>query len=187
MKQVDETFKNAKRDRDTRDAYRRAVIAAGDVLLWHGKMEGARTLYKQAESFGPAIPQQVHDARAGAYPNSLREYIGAGNYGAAIDLVDRWEETFPTDKVKGQTLYWRGKILLLRGQAQESLRFLDRAVRLTVGAGFETEARWLLAEALDQVGRTEDSRKELAKIVASGIDDEFTQRAKKKLLTKPEK
>jgi tetratricopeptide (TPR) repeat protein len=189
MKQVDETFKAAKVERATYDAYRRAIIAGGDVLLWQGKMEGARELYKQAEDLaakirGSAIPEQVHAARAGAYPNSLREYVGAGNYAAAIDLVDRWEETFPTDKVKGQTLYWRGKLLLLRGQPQESLRFLDRGMRLIVGAAFETEARWLLAEALDQVGRKEDSRKELAKLIATGIDDEFTQRAKKKLLMK---
>jgi tetratricopeptide (TPR) repeat protein len=184
MKQVDETFKAAKKDAQTRDAYRRAVIAGGDVLLWQGKVEGARELYKQAEALRSPIPEQVHAARAGAYPNSLREYIGAGNYAAAIDLVDRWEETFPTDKVKGQTLYWRGKLLLLRGQPQESLRFLDRGLRLTVGAAFETEARWLLAEALEQVGRKEDARKELAKAIATGIDDEFTQRAKKKLLMK---
>jgi tetratricopeptide (TPR) repeat protein len=182
--QVEETFKTAKRDEETLAAYRRAVIAAGDVLLWQGKREGARDLYARAQNLGRFIPEQVHAARVGAYPNSLREYIAAGNYGAALDLVDRWEETFSADKLKGQTFYWRGKILALRGQPRDAERYLDRAVRLTVGAAFETEARWLLAQALEQLGRKDDARKELAKLVASGLNDEYSKRAKEKLLQK---
>jgi tetratricopeptide (TPR) repeat protein len=182
--QVEETIKTAKIDEDVQAAYRRAVIAAGDVLLWQGKMEGARGLYARAEKLGKYIPEQVRAARVGAYPNSLREYIAAGNYSAALALVDRWEETFPTDKVKGQTLYWRGKLLALRGQPQDAERYLDRAVRLTVGANFETEARWLLAETLNKLGRKDDARRELAKLVASGLNDEFSKRAKEKLLQK---
>jgi tetratricopeptide (TPR) repeat protein len=182
--QVEETFKTAKCDEETLAAYRRAVIAAGDALLWQGKMEGARGLYTRAEKLSRFIPVQVHAARVGAYPNSLREYIAAGNYGAALDLVDRWEETFPADKLKGQTLYWRGKILALRGQPRDAERYLDRAVRLTVGAAFETEARWLLAQTLEHLGRKDDARKELAKLVASGLNDEYSKRAKEKLQQK---
>jgi tetratricopeptide (TPR) repeat protein len=182
--QVDETFKAARPERETRAAYRRAVMAAGDVLLWQGKLEGARQLYDRAESLGPYVPAQVRAARVGAYPNSLREYLGGGNYGAALDLVDRWEETFPTEKIKGQTLFWRGKVLLLRGQAQDAERFLGRAVRLTVGAEYETEARWLLAQDLEQLGRKDDARKELARLVATGLDDEYSRKAKQKLLVK---
>jgi tetratricopeptide (TPR) repeat protein len=184
LKQVDETLKTSKVDRETRAAYRRAVIAAGDVLLWQGKTEGARALYERAEHLGPDIPPQVRAARVGAYPGSLREYLGGGNYGAALDLVDRWEETFPTEKVKGQTLFWRGKVLLLRGQTQDAERCLDRAVRLTVGAEFETEARWLLAQALEWLGRKDDARRELAKLVATGLDDDYSRKARQKLLAK---
>jgi tetratricopeptide (TPR) repeat protein len=147
-------------------------------------LQGARDWYARAEKLGQFIPEQVRAARVGAYPNSLTEYLSAGNYGAALDLVDRWEETFPADKVKGQTFYWRGKILALRGQPQDAERYLDRAVRLTVGAAFETEARWYLAQTLEQLGRKDDARKELAKLVASGINDEYSKRAKEKILQK---
>jgi tetratricopeptide (TPR) repeat protein len=185
MQQVDDTLKAARRvDEDTAAAYRRAVIAVGDVLLWQGKLEGARQLYERAERLGPEISDQVRAARVGAYPNSLREYLAGGNYGAALDLVDRWEETFPTEKVKGHTLFWRGKVLMRRGQPQDAERCLNRAVRLTVGADFETEARWLLAEALERLGRKDEARRELAKLVATGLDDSFTRKAKQKLLTK---
>jgi tetratricopeptide (TPR) repeat protein len=181
--QVEETIKNAQRiDEETRAAYRRAVIAAGDVLLWQGKRDGARELYTKAERLTRnPIPSQVRAARIGAYPNSLREYISGGNFGAALDLVDRWDETFPTEKVKGHTFYWRGKILALRGRLQDAERYLQWAVRMTVGADFESEERWLLAQTLEQLGRKEEARKELGKLVASGLEDEFTRRAKEKL------
>ncbi|HEY7315653.1 MAG TPA: PKD domain-containing protein [Gemmataceae bacterium] len=183
LAQVEETAKNAPRlDDEERAAYRRAVIVAGDVLLWQSKREGARDLYVKAERLSKnPIPSQVRAARLGAYPNSLREYIGGGNFGAALDLVDRWDETFPTEKVKGHTFYWRGKILLLRGQPKDAERYLDMSVRLTVGADFESEERWLLAQALEQLGRKDEARKELAKLVATGLDDEFTRRAKEML------
>jgi PKD repeat protein len=124
LAQAEESVKSAPRlDDETRSAYRRAIIAVGDVLLWQGTRDGARELYVKAERLSRnPIPSQVRAARIGAYPNSLREYLSGGNFGAALDLVDRWDETFPTEKLKGHTLYWRGKILALRGQPREAER-----------------------------------------------------------------
>jgi hypothetical protein len=99
LPRVDEAVKGAKLDDETLAAYRRAVIAAADVLLWNGKPEAARALYDRAEKLGGRfIPRQVRAARIGAYPNALREFIDGGNFAAALDLVDQWDETFPTDK-----------------------------------------------------------------------------------------
>ena len=55
------------------------------------------------------------------------------------------------------------------------------AVELTTGAAFETEARWLLADALDQLGRKDEAKRELAKLIAVGLNDEFTKKAIEKL------
>jgi tetratricopeptide (TPR) repeat protein len=182
LAQVDETAKSARLDEETEAAYRRAVIAAGDVLLWHGKIDGANELYRRAEAHSDkVIPPQVRAALVGSYPNSIRDYIDGGNYGAALDAVKAWEEKFPTDKPKGQTFFWRGKLLALRGQHQDAARYLARAIGLATGAGFESEARWLLAGSLEQIGRPDDARKELAKLIASGLNDDFTRLARKKL------
>jgi hypothetical protein len=182
--QVEKTWQGARKDADTRAAYRRAVIAAGDVLLWNGKRNGAQTLYQRAEEpalVGQRIPDQVRAARVGAYPNSLRDYIAGGNHNAGLELVERWEETFPTEKLNGQTFFWRGKLLHLRGQDQDAARYLARAVGLGVGSNFESEARWLLAQALEKIGKPAEAKKELAKLIASGITDEFTKKAKESL------
>ena len=52
---------------------------------------------------------------------------------------------------------------------------------LGVGAPFEAEARWLLAVSLEQIGRTDDANRELAKLIASGLVDPFAEQAKEKL------
>ncbi len=175
LPQVEAAVKGAKLDDETLAAYRRAVIAAADVLLWNGKIEGARALYDRAEKLGGQfIPRQVRAARIGAYPNAIREFIDGGNFGAALDLVDQWDHTFPTDKPNGQTFFWRGKLLLLRGQPKEAARHLARALGLAPGAATESEARWLLAQALEAAGKSREARRELAKLVASGFNDPFT-------------
>ncbi len=185
LARAEESYKSAKGTAAELDAikksYRRAVIAMGDVRLWQGKIDDARELYAKAERLGDFIPAQVRAARLGAYPDSLQEYLDAGNTGAALDLVDKWDEKFPTDKPNGHSFFWRGKVLMARNQPQDAARCLGKAVRLTTGAPFETEARWLLAEALDQLGKKDEAKRELAKLVAVGINDEFTKKAIEKL------
>lgn len=191
--QADEIFtraeaaaKKERLDADGRAAYRRAVIAAGDVRLWHARTDDARALYHKAESLAArATAPQVRSAQIGAYPNLVRDFIESGDYGAALDVVDRWENNFPTEKLAGQTFFWRGKLLLLRSQPDQAARLLARSVGLASGAAFESEARWLLSRALKKLGRTDDARRELAKLVAAGFDDEFTAQAKQALTTEP--
>jgi tetratricopeptide (TPR) repeat protein len=157
------------------------VSAAGDVRLWQGRRGAAQKLYARAEKLGPFIPRRVRAARIGAYPNALREYVSAGNYGAALGLVDQWEESFPTDKLNGHTFFWRGKVLALRGQPRHGERCLKQALRLAGGAGWETEARWLRAGALEALGDYAEASKELARLVATGLSDEYVSKARAKL------
>jgi TolA-binding protein len=152
------------------------------VLLWNAKRNGARDLYRRAEALSqPIIPAQVRAARVGAYPNSLRELIASGNLSAALNIVQRWDEDFPTDKLAGETFFWRGKLMHLRDSHRDAAQYLARSVSLAPGASFESEGRWLLAGSLEKLGKPDDSRRELAKLVATGIQDEYTALARKKL------
>ncbi|MDP7274882.1 MAG: PKD domain-containing protein [Planctomycetaceae bacterium] len=192
LKQVNDVAVNAKpplqQDATAKMAYRRAINAAGDVLLWHGKTAEARGFYKRVEVLaGKPIPRSVRAARIGSYPNSIREYLVARNYGAALGTVERWEDQFATEKVKGHTFYWRGVTLALRGQHREASEYLDLAVTIAVGAEWENEARWRLALAFEAIGKPRRVRIELAKLVATGISDRWTDRARKKLKALPAK
>lgn len=185
LAQAEAVVKEKDVDDDGRRAFRKAVASAGDARLWQGRRAEAQKLYGRAEALLPrVIPPQVRAARIGAYPDSLRDYVAAGNYGAALDLVEQWDDLFPTDRLNGGTFFWRGKVLFLRGQPREAVRYLHRAVQIARGAAFESEARWLLAEALEAAGKAAEARTELARLVASGLRDEFTARAIDKLKRK---
>jgi tetratricopeptide (TPR) repeat protein len=183
--QAEAAAKRVRLDEVGMAAYRRSIIAAGDVELWHAHTDAARVLYRKAEALAARpVASQVRSAQLGAYPNLIRDFLATGDYGAALDVVDRWENQFPTEKLAGQTFFWRGKLLALRGRHQEAARHLARAVDLAVGAGFESEARWLWARSLIELGRVDDARRELATLVAAGFGDEFAERAKQELREK---
>ncbi|HVX13556.1 MAG TPA: PKD domain-containing protein [Pirellulales bacterium] len=180
--QVEAAPKKGRLDEAGLAAYRDCLIAAGDVQLWHARRDEARTFYRKAEALAVRpVAAQVRAAQIGAYPNLLAEFIDSSDYGAALDVVDRWERTFPTEKLAGQTFFWRGKLLALRSQHEQAARYLARAVGLAPGAVFESEARWLLAMSLKALGRPDDARRELAKLLAAGFNDSFAARAKKEL------
>jgi len=56
---------------------------------------------------------------------------------------------------------------------------------LSQGASHESEARWLLAGELEQIGRSDEARRELALLIKSGIKDEFREKARQKLGKEP--
>lgn len=182
LKQVEQTTRNSRTTAEVKAAYRRAINAAGDVALWNNQAQQARNYYRRVEAMrGQFIPSQVKAARVGAFPQAIRSYLAEANYGAALQVVDEWEDKFATDKVKGQTFFWRGAILSARQQYRDASRYLERSVTLAVGAAFETEARWRLAQSLQQLGREKESRVELARLVATGLTDTFTEQARQRL------
>ncbi|HQU44384.1 MAG TPA: PKD domain-containing protein, partial [Pirellulales bacterium] len=182
MGQAEAALKKSKLDAEALAAYRDCLIASGDVQLWHARRDEARLLYRQAEALAARpVAAQVRAAQIGAYPNLIADFIGSGDYGAALDVVDRWEKAFPTEKLAGQTFFWRGKLLALREQHEQAARYLARSVGLAPGAVFESEARWLLAQSLKKLGRTDDARRELARLIAAGFADTFAERAKREL------
>lgn len=182
FEQAEAAAKQTRLTEAARAEFRDCAIAAGDVRLWHAQRDEARNLYRRAEALASRrTAPQVRAAQVGAYPNMVREFIDSGDLGAALDVVDRWERAFPTEKIAGQTFFWRGKLLSLRGQHREAARYLARAIGLAPGAAFESEARWLLASSLKQMGRAEEARRELAKLIAAGFTDEFADKALQEL------
>jgi REP element-mobilizing transposase RayT len=189
LAQVEKTWKAGTDTAETRAAYRRALIAMGDVLLWNKKPADAVDFYRRAEALGAFIPSQVRKARIGAYPNGIRELIANGSHGAALDIVNRWDESFPTDKVNGQTFFWRAKLLALRGRHADAVRYFrlliprggSKEKAMAEGTAFESEARWLLAESLEKTGKADEAKIELARLVKTGFKDPFRDKAVAKL------
>jgi tetratricopeptide (TPR) repeat protein len=163
-------------------AYRAALISAGDGLLWSGLKGEAIEHYLQAEAAaGDPLPLSVRAARTGSYPYALEEHLVNREWTDAARILDRWEEDFPSDKAKGQTFYWRGRLHLAREEAARAARFLGQSLLLAKGAPYENQARWLLANAYTALGEHEKSDQTLNALLQSGIQDEFTEKARARL------
>ena len=180
--EASDVWKAARRDDPTMAAYRDCLMATGDVYLWHAQLPEAREQYRQAEALDPvAIPSQVRAAKVGSYPEVIREFIASGDYGAALDIVGRWEHTFPTETLTGHPLFWRGKLLALRDNIAK------RRATSPDPSGWPS-APVLRARPVGcwpnrsmRLGDRDQSRRELAKLIAAGFDDEFARKAWQKM------
>ena len=184
---ADRFFRASRSDPEAFAAYRSVLIASGDAKLWHDKPDDARAEYAKAEALSATkIPPQVRAARLGAYPNAVREFLAARDLDAASELLERIDDVFPMEKIGGQTFFWRGKVAFARKRYTESARFFSRAVALAPGSGFETEARYLWAGSLEAHKQPAEAREVLKKLVATGLDDTFTRKARE-VLARPSK
>ncbi len=169
---------DAKRERPTAAAMRELHLAMGDVLLVARMSGKAAAAYRQAEQLVETpIPQAVRSAKIGAFPEQIAQHLQDKNLDDAWTVVREWMDDFPSDQVRGASLFWQGKLRQLRGQPQAALRPLQLAVVLGEGADFEAEARWRLAETYLKLGDKAKERQTLEALVAAGLTGPYRDKA----------
>ncbi len=169
-------------------AFRDASIAIGDAHLAAGRLDRAAQDYRTAEALAePILPQTVRVSKIGAYPERLSQLIDAGKLDGARAVIEEWYEQLPSDLLRGEALFWIGKVESLRGGHKGAIRPLRLAIELGQGAAFEAEARWLLAEAHRHSGDREAQRAELVALLRSGLAGPWRDKADAalKVLPKP--
>ena len=159
-------------------AFREATVAVGDARLYAGQHDKAESAYRLAESLAdPPIPLQVRNAKIGAYHETVIQHIQDKRLDVALSVATRWRDTFPSDQLRGEVLYWIGRIESLRNQPARAIAPLQLAIETGQGAEFEAEARWLLAEACSATGDKARAKAELESLVKSGLTGPFRQKA----------
>ncbi len=182
LTQAEQITRETKKTDEVYAAYRHALIAVGDARLWSGQLGEALEVFRRAEATDKqVIPLPVRAARVGSYPNAVREYLAVKDTDAAWETLEQWERTFPTEKLKGHSFFWRGRTQTQRGRPKDAARYFAKCLDLAPGADFESEARWLLAESLEKTGKADEAKRELAKLAASGLQDDFVRQAKERL------
>jgi len=159
-------------------AFRDATIAIGDSHLCARQLDRAEEDYRAAEALAePIIPRTVRAAKLGEYPDRLQKLIEEGKPDQAGEVLQQWYEQFPLDVPRGEVFFWMGKLEGLRGDRQAAIRPLRLAVELGLGAPFEAEARWLLAEAYRLTNDREAFRAALVALVRSGLTGRWREKA----------
>ncbi|HEX4141972.1 MAG TPA: PKD domain-containing protein [Pirellulales bacterium] len=153
-------------------------LAMGDALIVAKSPGKAATVYREAEQLAETpVPVAVRAAKIGAYPENLAQQVAAKNLDDAWTVVREWIDEFPADQTRGTSLFWLGKLELLRGKPLAALRPLTLAVALGEGSDVEAEARWLLAETYRQLGDNEKQKQTLEALVAAGLAGPYRDQA----------
>ena len=159
-------------------AFREATIAVGDAHLAAGRHDQASQDYRLAEALAePVLPLQVRVTKIGAYPERLTQLIKAGKPAEAQAVTAEWYDQMPSDLLRGEALFWIGKVEGLRGRHKGAIRPLRLAIELGQGAAFEAEARWLLAEAHRHGGDRQGQRAALISLIRGGFQGAWRDKA----------
>ena len=159
-------------------AFREATIAVGDARLYAKRHGEAESAYRLAESLADVpVPLQVRNAKIGAYHETIVQHLRENRLEAALAAATQWRDAFPSDQLRGEVLYWIGRIESMKKRPARAVEPLQLAIEVGQGAEFEAEARWLLAEAYGNTGDADRARVELEALVKSGLSGEFRQKA----------
>ncbi|MCC6581366.1 MAG: PKD domain-containing protein [Phycisphaeraceae bacterium] len=153
-------------------------LAMGDVSLARHDIPAAKQAYEVVEALAePPLPLPVRMAKSGAYPERISQALSRNQLDDALLIVQRWRMEIPTDQLRGQLLYWQGKVSLLRHEAEDAVGALKLAVRLGGGTEFEVEARWLLAEAYGQMDQPDLRAAALRSLIDMGVAGPWREKA----------
>lgn len=163
-------------------AFRKVVVAMGDVAWWFKQNEDqARTFYTTAEGLNqPVIPPQVRVAQIGGFPETMHQFTQAGDTKQALASVDRWQQVFPADQLRGDVLFERAR-LLANDESNVSnrvvVRLLNQAIPQAEGSPWEAEARYRLAQAYRQLGDKANYHATLQALIDTGLVSTWRDRA----------
>ena len=182
---ADEIYKQAEKDakaegmsRKMRQAFRNATIARGDAYLFARNLDKANSDYRLAEALSDyPIPPQVRASKIGAFPETIEQLLARGRVDDASRVVAKWQDELPSDQIRGAPLFYIGKLERLEGRPAAAIRPLQLAVELAMGAEFEAEARFTLAESYRDLKDNEGYRRTLTSLVKSGLPGEYREKA----------
>ncbi|MCK4341856.1 MAG: PKD domain-containing protein [Phycisphaerae bacterium] len=162
---------------------RRAVqLGEADLALVTADYGQAEELYRLVEETAEQRVEQAEKlAKTGGYAYTVEDLLYRGQYKWAREVLDKWEDQFPLQKLEGLTFFLRGKVLFVEHPGELALRYLDLAERVAPRAVHVPEAVWLRANCYLALKRYEDARAELQRITVDFTYTEFLAQALEKL------
>lgn len=88
---------------------RQLRLVLGDLNLHLGRGDRAEYFYRLA---GNTADDDKLLLRTGAYSRTVEDYLSRKEYHAAKQLLDRWENEYPTQRLAGYSSYLRGKLYI---------------------------------------------------------------------------
>ncbi|MCD4825589.1 MAG: PKD domain-containing protein [Phycisphaerae bacterium] len=159
---------------------RRARIGLGDVWRAMGKYAKAAAAYKlagitdkRAKKFRPIVK--------GDFARKAEDYLRRKDYPAALEALDKWEETFPLDRLEGYSTLLRVEYLYARRQYSPAARQAQRLVKVNPGSNYAPELLMHAARAYTKLRQGDKAIKTLKRIIRDYRESPISNEAMKML------
>lgn len=167
----------------TNKAIRDARIGIGDVYRSRADYEQAYKAYEAAKIRSEDVIKRAAILR-GDFARQAEDYIRRKDFESAKEALDRWEDTFPVDKLEGYWSLLEVKFLLAQGSYDPAIREVDGLVSVNPTSNYAPELLMLAVEAYQKLGQADKARTVLRRINEKYPESKLSAEAGKKLKDK---
>ncbi len=167
----------------TSKTIRDARIGVGDVYRARADYEQAYKAYEAAKIRSEDVIKKAAILR-GDFARQAEDYIRRKDFESAKEALDRWEDTFPVDKLEGYWSLLQVRFLLTQGSYDPAIREVDGLVSVNPTSNYAPELLMLAVEAYQKLGQPDKARTVLRRINEKYPESRLSAEAGKKLKEK---
>lgn len=164
-------------------AVRGAKIGIGDVWRARGNCDKALDAYRKAGVAGGNEAAGGTIAR-GDYARHVESYLRSGDLVAAGDYLDRWEESFPVDKLEGYTSLLRARLCVAQMRLPAAVAEAGTLVGANPTSYYAPQLLMLQSEVYEKMNKGDKANESLKRIVEDYKESPLAAQAAKKLGSK---
>jgi tetratricopeptide (TPR) repeat protein len=164
----------------THKSIREARIGVGDAYRFAGNYDLALKAYEEARVRSEDVMKKAAIMR-GDFSRQVEDYLRRRDYDAAREALERWEETFPMDKLDGYWSLLRGRLLASEGSYEAAIREAEVLVRVNSGSNYAPELLMIAADSYRKLAKADKVTAVLQRIVKEYRDSPLAAEAAKKL------
>jgi TolA-binding protein len=148
----------------TSPAIRSARIGVGDSWRLRGDYDKAKAAYTDARVRLDAANQPAAVLR-GDLAHHVEDYVRQKSLEAARQYLDRWEDSFPLDRLEGYLSLMKARYLAARGADAEAAREAEVLVGVNPTSSYAADLLMLAAAAYDKLKKPDQAKAALKMIV----------------------
>ena len=140
-------------------------IGIADVWRARGDYDKAAAAYKTA-GFGPEAARKKHPILRGDFSRHVESYTQSSiNYEWAEQYIQRWEQTFPADKLDGYLSLLKARLWMVQGRYAEVTIEADILARVNPTSNCGAQLLMLAVEAYRKTDKPDKATEALKRIV----------------------
>lgn len=159
---------------------RRILIAIGDAHRQMAKPDEAREAYLSAQAID--LPRKSrHDYDVSSYALTAEAYIRRGHLDEAEQIIDEWNEKFPTERLVGYSAILEARVKARRGKPQDGAALIETFLACKPQGVFLQNALLELGDIYAQMGRARQARQTYQRLLEEFETQENRQEVEEKI------